>query len=245
MVIKMLCPITKFFCTFQPYNAPRLLEQRYPTIYPIAPVNPGANLNCIYPEYRDYGQNYRSAPTKISRSELDLTNALRMLWEQHIAWTRMTIISIIASLPDVDLVTKRLLRNPIDFARALKPFYGNRIASKFSDLFTAHLVIAAELVKAAKAGNKEAAADAEKRWYANADEIAAFLASINPYWSQEDWKTMLHEHLALTKSEAVAILTGNYAEGIRLYDEIEKQALKMADVMSKGIVKQFPKKFTL
>ena len=117
----MLCPITKFFCTIQPYNAPRLLEQGYPNIYPITAVYPGANLNCIYPEYRDYGQNYRSAPTKISKSEVDLTNALRMLWEQHIAWTRMTIISMIASLPDVDLVTKRLLRNPIDFARALKP----------------------------------------------------------------------------------------------------------------------------
>lgn len=54
---------------------------------------------------------------------------------------------------------------------------------------------------------------------------------------------MLHEHLKLTKSEAVDILTGNYAEGIKLYDKIEKQALKMADVMAKGIVKQFPGKF--
>lgn len=55
---------------------------------------------------------------------------------------------------------------------------------------------------------------------------------------------MLHEHLALTKSEAVDILTSNYAEGIKVYDEIEKQALKMADVMAKGIVKQFPENFT-
>lgn len=240
----MLCPITKFSCTIQPYNTPILLGQRYSNIYPITAVYPGANPNYIYSEYINYDESYRPAPTKISKSEVDLTNALRMLWEQHIAWTRMTIISIIAGLPDVDLVTEQLLRNPIDFARALKPFYGNRIASKFSDLFKSHLVIAAELVKAAKAGNKEASANAEKRWYANANEIAAFLASINPYWSQEFWKTMLHEHLALTKSEAVAMLTGNYAEGIKLYDEIEKQALKMADVMAKGIVKQFPKKFT-
>ena len=167
-----------------------------------------------------------------------------MLWEQHVEWTRMTIISMIAALPDVDLVTNRLLRNPIDFERALKPFYGNRIASKFSDLCTSHLAIAAELVKAAKSGNNEAAANAEKRWYANADEIAAFLASINPYWSEEDWKTMLHEHLALTKSEAVDILTSKYEEGITIYDKIESQALKMADVMAKGIVKQFLENFT-
>jgi hypothetical protein len=37
-----------------------------------------------------------------------------------------------------------------------------------------HLVLAATLVKAAKAGNSQAAAEAEKKWYTNADEIAVF-----------------------------------------------------------------------
>lgn len=54
---------------------------------------------------------------------------------------------------------------------------------------------------------------------------------------------MLHEHLALTKTEAVDILTGNYSDGISTFDKIEKQALKMADVMTYGIVNQFPDKF--
>lgn len=241
----MLCPITKFCCSIQPYNTRGSLTQRhYPTICPINVPNPEANFKCIYFRYGDYSQNYPPAPTKVTKSEVDLTNALRMLWEQHIAWTRMSIISMIAGLPDVELVTNRLLRNPIDFEKALKLFYGDKIASNFRDLLKAHLVIAAELVKAAKVGNKEVAANAEKRWYANAGEIATFLGRINPYRSQDDWKAMLHEHLALTKSEAVDILTGNYEEGIKVYDEIEKQALKMADVMVKGIVKQFSEKFT-
>lgn len=241
----MLCPITKFLCTIQPYNTQKLLTQRYPSnIYSIPKVNPESNFNYLYYRYGSYGQSYSTIPTKISKSELYLINTLRMLWEQHITWTRMTIISIIAGLPDVNLVTEKLLQNPINFEKALKPFYGNRIASKFNDLFKSHLVIAVELVKAAKAGNKDAATDAEKRWYANANEIADFLGRINPYWSQRDWQTMLHEHLALTKSEAVNILTGNYADSINLYDKIEEQALKMADVLAKGIVKQFPKKFS-
>ena len=140
----------------------------------------------------------------------------------------------------MDLVTSRLLQNPKDFEEALKPFYGNKIASSFADLFTNHLVIAAQLVKAAKAGDSNAAKDAEKRWYSNADKIAAFLAGINPYWSQDKWKRMLYEHLAMTKSEAVYMLTKNYGAGITEYDKIEKQALKMADVMAYGIIKQFP-----
>lgn len=182
-------------------------------------------------------------PSVISRSQVRLNNHLRLLWEQHVVWTRLTIISIVFSLPDVDLVTNRLLRNPKDFEALLRPLYGDRVASRFADLFTSHLVIAAELVNAAKAGDTRAAAEAEKRWYANADQIAAFLGSINPYWSVQQWKTMLHEHLALTKSEAVNMINGNYAESITLFDQIEKQALEMADVMTHGIIQQFPNYF--
>lgn len=183
------------------------------------------------------------ASSVISKAQLGLNNQLRLLWEQHVVWTRLTIISIVFGLPDVDLVTNRLLRNPQDFAALLRPLYGDRIASRFAELFTSHLVIAAELVKAAKAGDAKAAADAEKRWYANADEIAAFLGSINPFWSEQQWRNMLHKHLALTKAEAVNILTGKYAEGITVFDQIEKQALEMADVMTCGIIRQFPNLF--
>jgi hypothetical protein len=148
-------------------------------------------------------------------------------------------MSIALDLPDEDFVVTRLLQNPRDFELALSPFYGDEIASKFNDLLTSHLTIAAQLVKAAKTGDNILAADIEKQWYANADEIAAFLGSINPYWSQEEWKMMLHKHLELVKAEAVDMLTKDFEASIKVYDEIERQALEMADVMSGGIIKQF------
>jgi hypothetical protein len=194
---------------------------------------------CPYDASWLLAQRYRSDTMGISKSEVYLRNVMRMLWEQHIVWTRMTILSIIKDLPDVDFVTKRLLQNPIDFKKVLIPFYGDEIASQFSDLLTSHLVIAAQLVKASKAGYKNEASATEKSWYKNADEVAVFLNRINPYWSEQNWKTMLYEHLKLVKSEAVDILTNNYIQSIVDYDEIEKQALKMADVMAEGIVKQF------
>ncbi len=231
----------------QPYDTIWSLAHRFnTTIDGISFFNPEVDLNRleagqiihIYPGYM-----YHSRSRCISKGELELYNHLRMLWEQHVVWTRLTIISIAFDLPDVELVTNRLLRNPIDFEMALGPFYGGKIASEFSGLLENHLVIAAELVKAAKAGDDKAA-DAEKRWYANADKIAAFLGCINPYWFEEEWKSMLYEHLSLIKSEAVNILTKNYGDSISVYDEIEIQALKMADVMAEGIAKQFSYRFT-
>jgi hypothetical protein len=176
---------------------------------------------------------------KYTKAQVDLMNEIRMLWEQHGFWTREAIMSIVLELPNEAVVVQRLLQNPKDFGRALRPLYGDFIAARFSELLTVHLTIAAELVKASKAGDDKTAADAERRWYANADEIAFLLGSINPFWSQQEWRTMLHEHLGLVKAEAVAMLTQDFEEGIRIFDEIERQALEMADVMSTGIIKQF------
>lgn len=193
-----------------------------------------------------YSYNMETSPYNndiISIAQADLNNYLRLLWEQHIVWTRLTILSIVFDLPDLDLVTNRLLRNPKDFEALLMPLYGDSAASRFEELLTSHLTIAAQLVSAAKAGDARAAADVEQMWYANADEIAVFLGRINPYWSMQQWQTMLYEHLALTKTEAVNILTGKYAECISVFDQIEMQALEMADVMTYGIVMQFPDVF--
>ncbi|RAV23444.1 hypothetical protein DQG23_01905 [Paenibacillus contaminans] len=155
----------------------------------------------------------------------------------------MLIISIASGLPDEAAVTERLLRNAPDMAAVFRRYYGGRVASEFNRLFTEHLVLAAQLVKAAKAGNSKAVAEAERKWYANADEIAAFLSRINPNWPKPVLQKMLHEHLRLTKAEAVQRLSQNYKADIATYDQIEKQALEMADAFTEGIVKQFPHKF--
>ena len=85
--------------------------------------------------------------------------------------------------------------------------------------------------------------DMTKALFENADEIARFLAHINPFWSSRKWGKMLHEHLRLTRAEAESMLNGDYAADIKLYDEIELQALMMADEMTRGIVRQFPRAF--
>lgn len=234
------CPVGTFPYTIRPGDTLwQLAKQHNTTVNAIIVNNPGVDPNKLH-----IGQVICINPGPgISKAEVDLKSDMRMLWEEHVAWTRMTIISIAANLPDQELVINRLLRNATDFEAAFKLFYGEEKASEFGKLMREHLVIAVELVKAAKAGNSKSAADAEKRWYTNADEIAAFLSSVNPNWSKEEWMTMLHQHLALTKSEAVTILTRDYATSIALYDKIERQALTMADVLTEGIVKQFPNRF--
>jgi hypothetical protein len=185
----------------------------------------------------------RNKSNPLNLSQLGLYNKMRMLWEEHVMWTRLFIISSAANLEDINQVTNRLLRNPADFESALQAYYGKEKSARFAGLLRDHLQIAAQLVGAAKAGDKPAADKYKKDWYDNADKIASYLASINPYWSEKALKNMLYEHLALTEAEALARLHGDYSEDILLYDEIEQQALMMADAFAAGIIKQFSESF--
>lgn len=178
----------------------------------------------------------------IDRSRLDpisQMNRWRKLWQEHVMWTRSFIISTISDLGDLVPVTGRLMQNPGDMADVLRLFYSPQTADTFQKLFTEHLSIAGELVHAAKAGDTAKAAALEQKWYENADEIASFLAKINPYWNRRLWQSLLYDHLKMTKQEALYRLAGKYEEDIRNYDRIEDEALRMADYMATGILRQF------
>lgn len=246
------CPYEAFQYTIKAGDNLWMIAQRFHTnISMITSLNPVLDINnlsigqtiCVPQEYSPNLLPEQSISMDVSKTEEILSNHMRLLWEQHVYWTLLFILGATFDLPNAELITNRLLRNPKDFEAILIPIYGEAIAAEFYKLFTEHLKIAAELVAAAKAGNNAAAVNAEKRWYENADQIAAFLSDINPYWSAQEWQKMLYDHLAMTKSEAVYSLTQKYADSIKEFDNVEKQALVMADMMTQGIVKQFPEYF--
>lgn len=128
-------------------------------------------------------------------------------------------------------------------AEVCRIFYGAEAATKFDELMTEHIKTAAELVQAALSGDNTKVDDTKKRWYKNADEIAATLNMLNPHGEEKEMKNMLYDHLRLTKAEAMARLAKDYATDISTYDEIEVQARMMGEGLSHGIIMQFPDKF--
>jgi len=181
---------------------------------------------------------------RMSRSEFVLRQEMRRLWEDHITWTRLAIISLTTDSPDTEATVGRLLANQTDIGDAVKPFYGEAAGNELTRQLRLHIVIAADVIAAARAGNQAELADAQARWLANADDIAAVLNSVNPkYWTLATMKAEMHKHLDLTTQEAVARLQGNWTADVAAYDEIHEHILHMSDLLSNGLVKQFPKRF--
>jgi hypothetical protein len=179
-----------------------------------------------------------------TREQVAFREDMRRLWEDHITWTRLAIISLTTDSPDTDATVGRLLQNQVDIGNAVKPFYGEAAGNELAGQLRKHILIAADVIAAAKAGDAAKLAEAQARWAANGDDIAALLHSVNPrHWPLATMKAEMHMHLELTTQEVVARLEGRWADDVAAYDKVHDHALHLSDLLSDGLIAQFPKRF--
>jgi hypothetical protein len=179
----------------------------------------------------------------VTNEQLSLRLALRRLWSDHVIWTREYVVAAIARTPDAQPAAGRLLANQEHIGGAIAPFYGQAAGSALTDLLKQHIMIAVDLIEAAKAADPVSFAEADRRWDANALQVAALLSSVNPNWREDDVVDLLRQHLKLTKDEATARLQQSWADDIEAFDQIFTEILTIADVLADGIIKQFPERF--
>jgi hypothetical protein len=169
--------------------------------------------------------------------------ALRQLWSDHVIWTRLYIIAAVNGTPDAEAAAGRLLRNQEDIGDAIVPFYGADAGNALTGLLKDHIMIAVDLVEDAKAGNNDKFATDDRRWDDNARQIAKLLSGANPAWPENDVWDLLKQHLELTKQEAVARLTKDWATDVKTFDDIYAEAMVIADTLNDGLAAQFPDRF--
>ncbi|WP_439937896.1 hypothetical protein ACS3YM_18445 [Nocardia sp. N13] len=188
-----------------------------------------------------------SAMQETSATSLDAAafhDRMRKLWEDHVTWTRLAIVTFADGSAGFDATAARLMRNQKDIGDAIKPFYGKAAGHQLTALLEDHIGIAVELLQAAQSGDYAAFARAKRGWYANADDIAGFLTRANPhYWPRAAMRAAMRGHLDMTLAEASHELTGQYAASVADYEEVHHHILGMADVLSSGIVRAFPRRF--
>ncbi|HEX6800386.1 MAG TPA: hypothetical protein VF116_21925 [Ktedonobacterales bacterium] len=168
---------------------------------------------------------------------------LRRLWADHAIWTRQYIVAFAADAPDAGTAATRLLKNQEHLGNAIVPFYGQAAGAALTDLLKQHILIAVDLLAAAKAGDDAKFQQEDHKWSRNAEDIAALLSGANPYWPKADVLDLLQTHLNLTKGEAVARLTGKWDDDVTAFDDIFTEILTVSDTLADGITRQFPEKF--
>jgi hypothetical protein len=191
-----------------------------------------------------HSHGHAAATAPRGAKQLALHDGMRKLWEQHVAWTRLAIISFVVDNPDLPATEARLLQNQVHIGNAIKPYYGNAAGNQLTKLLKEHITGAVTLLVAAKSGDANKIASAKAAWYRNGNQVADFISSANPRnWPRKAVRSMMKTHLDQTLQEALDQMNGRYAASVRDYDAIESHMLEMADTLSSGIVKQFPRRF--
>lgn len=179
-----------------------------------------------------------------SQKAVTFHDDMRALWEAHGAWTHMVIVSFVGNLPNLTAAEQVLLQNQVDIGNAVKPYYGTAAGNKLTQLLKAHILGAVKVLVAAKSGEKTMLTQAETEWFANGRQIADFLHAADPrFLSRHAARRMMNIHLNQVIQQGVDELKGNYAADARAFAPYIRHILDMADMISGGIIQQFPSRF--
>src|SRR5262249_49224301 len=166
---------------------------------------------------------------------------MRKLWEDHVTWTRLAIVTFADGSAGFSATATRLLQNQTDIRNPIAPFYGAAAGQQLSALLHDHITIAVQILQDVKAGDTTAFAADKARWYDNANQIADFLSAANPrFWPDDVMRAAMKEHLDQTLAEASDELAGNYDASVTDYEAIHLHILALADLLSSGIMRQLP-----
>ena len=131
----------------------------------------------------------------------------------------------------------RLQKVPADFINNLEQFYGEIPELSALELeLNAYIDLVDSLITAQKAGNTEEVDRITKQLYQNADDIASSIASINPYWDQNEWRTRLYSNLRSTLEESTMFLTEDYARNLDIFSTLMDQSESSSDYFAQGLL---------
>jgi hypothetical protein len=190
------------------------------------------------------GRSSHPSTRALTPRALAFHDDMRALWEAHGSGTRMVIVSFVGNLPNLRAQEQTLLQNQVDIGNAVKPYYGRTAGNKLTKLLKEHILGAVTVLVAAKSGDKSQLGQAEAAWSANGRQIADFLHAANPHFlSRSAARRMMRVHLRQVIKQAVDELSGNYAASANAFGPYIRHILDMADMISGGIIRQFPSRF--
>jgi hypothetical protein len=181
----------------------------------------------------------------LTYEQMNIINQFRQLAMDFVTWDRALANAIRFNNPNKDSTFQRLLKVPSDIYDTMTTFYGKATAEQYTNLLTQQTIAYTDLVEALNANDAQKADEALKHWYELADLHATFYAKLSPYWSKEQWRLLTYQFIGAIYYGVQALLQGDYAKSIEIFDYAYQFAILMADYASAGVMQNLAVKPSL
>lgn len=168
---------------------------------------------------------------------MDWKKRIQDLWIDFLFWIRLYILSQMFEQRGSGYVASRIIHNAAEFADAFVPFYGKKSARRLEQLLTRHTLLLSEYAATIKTG--QSTEEQRLSLYANAAELAEFLASINPHWDIAKWMELLYQRFYLEESLVWWLNKEEFRAAIEQLDAAHGNVQQIAKYMIDGIAAQF------
>lgn len=168
---------------------------------------------------------------------MDWEHEIHRLWIAYFVWVRDYIYLLMQRQGNMQYVEDGLEWLRKEFVDFWAQFYGDENAQQLGDLLQRHIDLLAEYTSTVHAN--EQTEPLRGLWYANADDIAQFLVSQNPYWEEATWRNLLYTQFYLEETLIWTLHNNGYADSIAQYEGLYNSIETIVDYTIDGIKKQF------
>jgi len=174
-------------------------------------------------------------PECITYSQMNMIFDIRIYYRRIMTLTRVYMRNRYYSIGEADVLFDRLYLESMELGNMLHLNFGRANSDRYSQLLSEFVITLRELITAQIEGNTDGINRNVERLYQNINERAAFKASINPYWSEAEYKNLFGIYVQSLIEEANALASGNFSADIALYDRFTEITNRLGDIFAEGV----------
>jgi hypothetical protein len=173
----------------------------------------------------------------------ELKAELNRLWVDNAVYTRLSILCLTDRLPGTEETLARLMQNQEDMGVSFSTYYGRDKGDEFCQLIASNTSLIVRIIRSKNTGSTQDLEDAQKRLASNYNDILNYLVKVNPYLKRKELEAKLTSIVLLTNKQIDLRLSTDYDLDIQNFDQLLTESIEFSNILSEGIIKQFPKRF--
>lgn len=173
----------------------------------------------------------------LTQEQMNIIINSQRLWLELAFTIRSLMIAVIRDPERTQSAANRLYNIvEINFYNYLRLFYGPDVAQQLVNYLSNFITNMWRLFEAISTNNTEEMNSSVVKLYENADQASSYLASINIYWNEQQWKDFLYQSIRGTIDEATALASKDFEKEYQIFNRLADLATLMGDYMARGII---------